>query len=262
VGLPARRHRAGDGGRRVAGWTTLAAGVAALAAGTTLAVAPPRPPADAGTLPAAAPAGAPSLLPPSPSGSAAGSPAAPAGPSGRSDGPSGDGPSGDGSAAADAARSAAAAAGAARPAPASPSRVLVPHLSVDAPVDPAGVLPGGELDVPADGERLGWWIGSAAPGADRGAVLIAGHVDTVDDGPGALYALERLPMGSRVEVRTGDREVTYRVVARRSYAKSRLPADLFRAGGPPRLALVTCGGAFRDGSYDRNVVVYAEPVGG
>jgi sortase (surface protein transpeptidase) len=140
--------------------------------------------------------------------------------------------------------------------------VIVPDRRVDAPVDPAGVRPGGELDVPADGERLGWWIGSAQPGAERGTVLIAGHVDTVDDGPGALYGLERLPMGSRVDVRTGDRTVAYQVVARRSYAKTRLPADLFRVDGPPRLALVTCGGAFRDGSYDRNVVVYAEPVGG
>ena len=67
-------------------------------------------------------------------------------------------------------------------------------------------------------------------------------------------------MGTTVEVTAGDRVFRYRVAARRGYAKSRLPGDLFAAGGAPRLALVTCGGRFSDGAYDSNVVVYAEPL--
>jgi hypothetical protein len=50
------------------------------------------------------------------------------------------------------------------------------------------------------------------------------------------------------------------VTARRSYAKGRLPKALFRRDTSPQLALVTCGGAFRDGAYDHNVVVYATPM--
>ncbi|GAA0794526.1 class F sortase [Spirilliplanes yamanashiensis] len=141
-----------------------------------------------------------------------------------------------------------------------PTRVGIGAQRVDALVEPAGVLPGGELAVPDDPDRLGWWIGSALPGAARGTVLVAGHVDSARSGPGALFRLADLPLGSTIEVRAGDRTVRYRTVARRSYAKTRLPADLFRADGEPRLALVTCGGAFRDGAYERNVVVYAEPV--
>ncbi|AGL20727.1 peptidase C60, sortase A and B [Actinoplanes sp. N902-109] len=141
-----------------------------------------------------------------------------------------------------------------------PARVVIAALKVDAPVDPAGVTHGGELGIPEDPSRLGWWIGSAQPGEPRGTVLIAGHVDTRADGPGALFRLEDLPMGAAIQVRADGRTQQYRAVARRSYVKRRLPADLFSTGTEPRLALITCGGTFRDGTYSHNVVVYAEPV--
>ena len=138
--------------------------------------------------------------------------------------------------------------------------MTIDRLKVEAPVDPVGVTRDGALDVPDDPDRLGWWIGSVLPGERRGTVLIAGHVDTAEDGQGALYRLEKLAIGSRIEIRAGDRSIAYRVTARRSYAKSRLPKALFRRDTSPQLALVTCGGAFRDGAYDHNVVVYATPM--
>jgi hypothetical protein len=200
-------------GRRAAGWTTLVAGLGALAVGLVLVLRPPSAPADAGVLPP--PAGAPSPT-----------------------------------------------AATRTPAPAlwTPTKVTIDRLDVGAPVDPVGVTRDGALDVPDDPDRLGWWIGSALPGERRGTVLIAGHVDTAQDGRGALYRLEKLAVGSRIEVRAGDRSIAYRVTARRSYAKSRLPKALFRRDTSPQLALVTCGGAFRDGTYDHNVVVYATPM--
>ena len=212
-------------GRRAAGWTTLVAGLGALAAGLVLLVRPPAAPADAGVLPPPAAATVPAAVP------ARVSPSAPAATPGRT-----------------------------TPALWTPTRVTIARLGVAAAVDPVGVTGTGALDVPADPGRLGWWIGSARPGDRRGTVLVAGHVDTAEDGEGALYRLENLPMGTRLEVRAGDRTVAYRVTARRSYAKSRLPEQLFRRDGAPQLVLVTCGGAFRDGAYDHNVVVYAVPL--
>jgi hypothetical protein len=147
-----------------------------------------------------------------------------------------------------------------RPVRWTPDRLRVGRLRVDAPVQAVGVRRDGSLAVPDDPSRLGWWIGSALPGSDRGTVLVAGHVDTARDGRGALFALQTLAIGARVEIRAGDRTVAYRVTARRSYDKTRLPARLFGADTPAQLALVTCGGEFRDGSYDRNVVVYATPA--
>ena len=145
-------------------------------------------------------------------------------------------------------------------APATPAEVRIPTLKVTAPVDPAGVESDGELRIPADPVRLGWWIGSARPGEPRGTVLIAGHVDTAEAGRGALFRLETLAVGARIEVRADGRTRAYRTVARRSYVKRKLPADLFRTDTAPRLVLITCGGSFDDGTYSHNVVVYAKPV--
>jgi hypothetical protein len=204
-------------GRRAAGWTTLVAGLGALAVGLVLLLRPPAAPADAGVLPPVVVAAAPTAPTDHPVERA--------------------------------------------PALWTPAEVAIGRLDVTAPVDAVGVTGDGALDVPDDPDRLGWWIGSALPGDRRGTVLIAGHVDTARDGKGALYRLESLPVGAGIKVGAGDRSVAYRVEARRSYVKSKLPEDLFRRDTEPRLVLVTCGGAFRNGSYDHNVVVYAVPAG-
>ena len=214
------------GGRRTAGWAALAAGLSASVAGVVLAGQAGRPPADAGQVPAAIAVPVPG---PAPQESRVRVPGPPAVPD--------------------------------PPAWATPTRVTIGGLRVDAPVEAVGVRGDGSLAVPDDPDRLGWWIGSATPGSPRGTVVIAGHVDTAEDGPGALVRLAELPVGAPVEVRAGDRVVRYRAVARRSYAKQRLPADLFRTGTMPRLALVTCGGTFSQGTYSHNVIVYAEPIG-
>jgi hypothetical protein len=45
-------------------------------------------------------------------------------------------------------------------------------------------------------------------------------------------------------------------------AKTRLPPSLFDTAGPPRLALVTCGGPFDSatGHYLDNIIVWAVPT--
>ena len=83
-------------------------------------------------------------------------------------------------------------------------------------------------------------------------------------GLGALYALYNLGPGDPVTVTTTrGAQITYRVFARRTYLKSvGLPAALFATSGPPRLVLITCGGAFDYATrhYDSNVVVLASPT--
>jgi Sortase domain len=142
-----------------------------------------------------------------------------------------------------------------------PHRLVIPDQSVRAEIDPAGVDRDGALLVPADPARVGWWIGGATPGAQRGTMLIAGHVDTAKDGPGALYHLRRLRVGALVEVDGATGRHRYRVTGRRSYGKAHLPPALFSRDTPHVLALVTCGGTFANGEYSRNVVVYASPAG-
>ncbi|MCD2196126.1 class F sortase [Actinomycetospora endophytica] len=142
-----------------------------------------------------------------------------------------------------------------------PVRLIIPALGVRAPVDPVDA-PDGDLEIPGDPGRVGWWQAGAAPGAEAGTVLIAGHVDTAASGPGALFWLDRLHPGDAVTVATTSGDVHYVVATLRRYPKADLPRSVATPAGAPGLAIVTCGGAFdrRARSYLDNVVVAAVPA--
>jgi hypothetical protein len=142
-----------------------------------------------------------------------------------------------------------------------PTRLEIPARNLRTEVVEAPVGAGGRLEVPADPRRVGWWIGGALPGATAGTLVIAGHVDDRVR-VGALFDLRDLPVGTEVVIVGTTRRYPYRLVARRSYPRQDLPAGIFDRGGIHRLVLITCGGAFHDGHYDDNVVVYAEPTSG
>jgi hypothetical protein len=144
-----------------------------------------------------------------------------------------------------------------------PDRVRVPALGVDAPALRVSVGGSGALTLPEDPRTIGWWGAGAAPGAPLGTVVLAGHVDSEQQGAGALFRLARAPLGARVLVTGRDGDATYVVQARRRFAKDDLPwRDLFRQDVEARLLLVTCGGDFDPATrhYTDNVVVYAVPV--
>ena len=144
-----------------------------------------------------------------------------------------------------------------------PTALAIPALRVQAtvvPVDSSGEI----LGVPADPAQVGWWTGSAPPGAASGTVVIDGHIDSATTGPGAFYQLADLLIDDLliITTTTGDQR-NYAVTGRRTYLKANgLPPDLFATTGPPRLVLITCGGSFdrSTGSYSHNIVVFATPT--
>jgi sortase (surface protein transpeptidase) len=144
-----------------------------------------------------------------------------------------------------------------------PARLAVPALGVDAAVDAVGVRPDGQLALPEDVDRVGWYRFGPAPGGPGSAVL-AGHVDSAEQGLGALAPLREVAPGDEVQVTDAAGGVTrWRVVGRELIEKTALPLDtLFSRTGPARLVLITCGGPFRAElhSYRDNVVVVAEPI--
>lgn len=97
--------------------------------------------------------------------------------------------------------------------------------------------------------------------APKGTRVIAGHVDRVGEGPGALHDIASLRPGSYVVTTNGKGVAQWWVVGQmRVTPKDSPPNDIFDRKGPKRLALVTCGGQVHNGSYDSNVVVGAVPV--
>lgn len=150
----------------------------------------------------------------------------------------------------------------AAPVPA-PVRVSLPAQGVTAPLDAVGVSPDGQMELPEDVDRVGWYRFGPVPGDDGSAVL-AGHVDDREQGLGALAPLRTTEVGDVVVV-TGatGAETRWQVVSRELITKQVLPLDsIFNREGPPRLVLITCGGPFIPElrSYRDNVVVVAEPL--
>jgi hypothetical protein len=147
---------------------------------------------------------------------------------------------------------------------AAPVRLAVPDVGIDAPVDPVGVTRDGRMRLPDDVDRVGWYRFGPAPGRPQGSAVLAGHVDSWDQGLGALSRLRSVEPGRRIAVTdTAGRVTRWQVVTRRLVVKQHLPlARLFTRSGPPRLVLLTCGGPFdeRLRSYRDNLVVVAVPV--
>ncbi len=145
--------------------------------------------------------------------------------------------------------------------PARPSQLGLP--GTDAPLVPVGLEPEGGMALPEDVTEVGWYELGVRPG-EAGTAVLAGHVDSREQGPGALFDARRLQLDDEVTVTLADGEVQrWEVSGRTSYAKTELPVDeLFVRGGPVRLALITCGGDFDPAtrSYEENVVVLLGPA--
>jgi len=144
-----------------------------------------------------------------------------------------------------------------------PARVSIAAIGLEAQVV-AVDLDGRTMEVPQDVSEVGWYRYGATPGG-RGSAVLAAHVDSGTQGPGAFYRLGELTRGAEIIVTMEDGgRRRFVAVARRSYPKTALPSGIFRRVGSPGLVLVTCGGNFDTsiGRYTDNVVVYAEPAGG
>jgi LPXTG-site transpeptidase (sortase) family protein len=145
-----------------------------------------------------------------------------------------------------------------------PETLRIPALDLRIPVDVVGLDTDGQVEVPADVRRTGWYRFSSKPGSSQGSTVIVGHRDGVNQGAGAFIDLGSLRPGDRITVdRVDGSTIRYEVVARESFDKDRVPLqELFSRSGPSRLTLITCGGPFDPSAlgYTDNIVVTAVPV--
>jgi sortase (surface protein transpeptidase) len=146
-----------------------------------------------------------------------------------------------------------------------PARLRIPALELDATVAPVGVnARTGEFDVPPSVDRVGWYRFGPGMSAEAGSIVVAGHVDSADQGKGAFFRLSSLEPGDTMTLAgPGGADRAFAVVARERYRKTRIPLDkYFARDGAARLTLITCGGPFDAGTghYRDNIVVTAEPV--
>lgn len=152
--------------------------------------------------------------------------------------------------------------------------LVIPALGVHAPVVATGAV-NGSMTIPGDVHTVGWYDGIDTndgqtvnyhepwPG-QPGVSLLAGHINWVGQGPGALYYIGHLVVGDPVEVIGSNGVTSHWSVSEApiTIAKANLPANLFNNTGPPKLAMVTCGGPYDSTThhYLDNVVVWATPA--
>lgn len=149
--------------------------------------------------------------------------------------------------------------------PLEPTSIRLPS-GTELDVSTATTDAGGELVVPDDIERAGWWDGGARVGDPFGTMVIAAHVDSRIQGLGPFAELLSATEGDAVQAHARDVEQTYLVTTATRIARTDLPErdDLFTSSGPHRLVLLTCAGDFVPelGGYQELAVVVAEPSDG
>jgi hypothetical protein len=148
--------------------------------------------------------------------------------------------------------------------PAVPTELVAPTVDLRMRVVATGVAADGQMALPVNPRRVGWYRFGPSPTADRGSTVLAGHVDSKRYGVGPLSRLRGITEGDVIRVATSDgRTIRFRTTSVRSIDKDELPLDaVFDRAGPPRLRIVTCGGEYdaRNGGYQDHVVVTAVPV--
>jgi sortase (surface protein transpeptidase) len=143
--------------------------------------------------------------------------------------------------------------------------ISIPALGVSAAILAEGPA-NGALTIPPDVHNVGWDSQTPTPGLS-GVTLLAGHVNWVGQGEGALGAIGQLVPGDRVNLDWKGKISSWKISTKPALSpNTEVHASLFSNQGPPRLALVTCGGPFKEipgvgGSYADNVIVEAVPVG-
>lgn len=142
-----------------------------------------------------------------------------------------------------------------------PTRLKIPAIAVNAPFTPLSIGASGRLDAPPPNDRnlVGWFKGGVTPG-ERGAAIVAGHVDTMT-GPAVFLQLRFLRPGSTVAItRTDGTVATFKVDTVETFSKAKFPDKRVYADTPDaQLRLITCGGTYdkKAKDYEDNVVVFA-----
>ena len=133
-----------------------------------------------------------------------------------------------------------------------PVTVAIPAIQVRARIIPLGLDPGGGVAVPSLNTPFltSWYDRGSAPGQAGPAVLF-GHVDSAKVGPAVFYRLGDLRPGDLVYVTRRDgRTAIFKVSAVAMYSEQNFPSGQVYGFSPqPTLRLVTCGGAYDDGTH-------------
>jgi len=142
----------------------------------------------------------------------------------------------------------------------SPSRLTIPKIGVNVPIEPVGLDKEKRMDVPTDDLDVGWYKYGTIPG-EKGSAVIDGHFDTKAGGPAVFYTLSELKSGDSIIVsgKNGE-ERTFIVTETKIFKDANFPIPLvFSQDDTERLNLITCDGVFdkSEKNYSDRLVVFS-----
>jgi LPXTG-site transpeptidase (sortase) family protein len=137
------------------------------------------------------------------------------------------------------------------------TRVRIPRIGVNAPVEIKSLDGDGTMQAPDSSNVVAWYDFSAQPGSEGNAVF-AGHLDYAGVGPAVFWDLGKLQSGDEIDVADEDgRSFRYRVASVRSYSVTADAGPIVASAGNPTITLITCDGTFNHatGEYNQRIVV-------
>lgn len=148
------------------------------------------------------------------------------------------------------------------PASSDSSRLRIPKIGLDAPIDSMNVTTDGSMEAPKGPATVGWFSFGPHPGG-IGSAVIAGHFGFWKNGQKSAFTdIGMLDVGDEIYVTDPQGKVTAFVVRKvRTYDASADTSIVFGSGdGKSHLNLITCQGEWDEASksYSSRLVVFAD----
>ncbi|HEU5139372.1 MAG TPA: class F sortase [Bacillales bacterium] len=144
-----------------------------------------------------------------------------------------------------------------------PVKIRIPAINVKTEVIKKGLVKEGKykghMATPDNAVQTAWFKLGPKPG-EKGAAIIAGHVDTYK-GPGVFFNLEDMESGDLVYITGEDgKTLTFKVFKKKAYPKDDVPLRKVFGYTPAKVVeLITCTGDFieSEGTHNKRLVVSA-----
>lgn len=156
------------------------------------------------------------------------------------------------------------------PSDAPASRIIIPSIDVDAPIQPRTMQADGLMPAPDGPEAVAVYdLSEYHPGEEHrvgfgGNAIFSGHVDYINYGPAVFWDLSELKPGDEIRVVLEDGTVyRYAVVWNKKWQLEDIPWDeVFKINGHDAITLITCAGSWNGREYDSRRAVRAERIVG
>ncbi len=144
-----------------------------------------------------------------------------------------------------------------------PASLRIPALAIETSfTEPLALTESGEVAVPDDNYKVGWYKNSPTPG-EAGPAIVLGHVDSYT-GPAIFFYLGQLKPGDDIFITREDgSEAHFEVTLLERYEQDQFPSQkVYGNINYAGLRLITCSGTYKQGvgRYTHNLVVYAKLV--